>query len=194
MASCLSNYLNDPRVLLCPCAPSPYPYLESAWKAGEAWDNPLTGFADDPVFGNYCFYWNYLGYVESQKGPMIGPGRSTGGRGQGSVLVSDYMGYDHHLSPKAYASCQPFQNASVIFGTEVSSDVWAGPTQQHDSNNNRPHPRLNAGFIDGHVESYTIQNTIIMDVAMSSDGRIPYPRGMEVGPGVFLIPQAALSK
>lgn len=179
MASYLGAYLDDSRILQCPCAPRKNIHLTDAWTMGEAWENPETGFTDDPLFGTYCFLWNYVGYSEIRAGPLRGPSRMADRPGQGRVLVCDYMGYGHHLRQEAFGSCQPFAGADIVRGTEVSADYWAGTKQ--------PNPRLHAGYTDGHVSSFQLEESHPMDVAETRDGRSPCARGM-VGAGVFYLP------
>ena len=49
-----------------------------------------------------------------------------------------------------------------------------------------------AGWTDGHVESFSSSQVIPMQVSITSDGYTPYPVG--VGPGIFYLPANAISK
>ena len=192
MSSYLSSYIQDASILFCPNAPRKYEYLQKAWGAGDNWDNPETPFPFDPVFGTYCFYWNYIGFLGYQEGPFRGPRNSFGGKGQSKLLVSDYFGYNHWRSPNAYGSCEKFEGASVTFGTEVSSAYWS----RFDSDGNIRldilNIKLHAGYTDGHVETYSASEVVPMEVSITSDGSVPYPPGVGLGPGLFYLPRNGL--
>jgi prepilin-type N-terminal cleavage/methylation domain-containing protein len=183
----LHRYIEDAAIMFCPSAPEKYEYLQQSWDAGDDWDNPESSFPYDPVWGTYCFYWNYVGYLEADKAPFRGPRTSAGGRGQSKLLVSDYFGYDHHRSTNAYGSCENFKRATITPGTEVSSAYWS-----YKSNGNiGPDAldiKLHAGYMDGHVESFTPSETVPMRVSITADGSVPYPSGIGLGPGIFYLP------
>ena len=44
-----------------------YKHLQQSWDAGDDWDHPETSPRPDPVFGTYCFYWNYTGYLPARQ-------------------------------------------------------------------------------------------------------------------------------
>ena len=192
MGAYLCNYIEDASIMFCPNAPRKYEYLQKAWDAGDDWDNPETSFPFDPVFGTYCFYWNYIGFLGYEESPFRGPRNSLGGSGQSKLLVSDYFGYDHWRSPNAYGSCEKFEGASVTFGTEVSSAYWS----RFDSDGNIRldilNIKLHAGYTDGHVEGYSAPEVVPMEVSITSDGSVPYPPGVGLGPGVLYIPRNGL--
>jgi prepilin-type processing-associated H-X9-DG protein len=52
--------------------------------------------------------------------------------------------------------------------------------------------KLNAGYTDGHVESYKTSEVVPMKVSLIPDGSVPYPNG--VGPGIFYLPANAVWK
>ena len=95
MSYSLRSYIENASVMFCPNAPRKYEYLQRAWDAGDNWDNPDTDFPDDSVYGTYCFYWNYTGFLGDQVAPFKGPRDFSGGRGQSKLLVSDYFGFGH---------------------------------------------------------------------------------------------------
>jgi len=187
MSAYLRAYIADARTLYCPKAPQPYRYLQAAWEAGEAWDNPDTGPVQDPVSGTYCFYWSYTGFLEDRDELFQGPSNAIGGRGLSRVLVTDYLGYGHHRSPKAYSSCEKLQGAAIIEGTLLSSAYWSG---QGESASDVPAVKLHAGYADGHVEAYSSSDTSIMRVIWKPATHEPYPQG--IGPGKFYLPQNGL--
>ena len=187
MSAYLHSYITDASILFCHNAPRKYKYFQHAWDAGDDWDNPETSPRQDPLYGTYCFYWNYIGYLGGRKGIFIGPASLSGGRGESKLLVSDYFGYDHWRSPKAYGSCERFKGASVTEGTWVSSAYWS---RNGDVGLGMPAIKLYAGYTDEHVESFTASEVVKMRVSVTSDGTVPYPDG--IGPGVFYLPKNAL--
>lgn len=121
----LRTYIGDADVVFCPNAPLKYPHLQEAWDAGDEWDHPDTPAVPDAVFGTYCLYWNYVGYLGEDKGLFRGPTSPGRGRQESSIVVTDYFGYDHWRSPLAYGSCEPIEQAVVTGGTAVSSAFWS---------------------------------------------------------------------
>jgi len=188
IAAYLGPYLPNAEVVSCPSAPAKPDYWQEAWDKADCWVHPDTNYPDDPVFGTYCFYWNYVGFLSDSKRPFVGPRNSFGGRKQSSLLVSDYFGFDHFSSQGAFGSCEPFKNAERILGSDVSSDHWAAPVSGRTLKSLKP-ARWHAGFVDGHVGAYRMRDTIPMEVSTKPDGTDPYPRGIALTPGVFFIPK-----
>ena len=193
----LYSYINDAGIFFCPNAPKKYKYLRDGWEAGDQWDNPDTVETRDPLFGTYCFYWNYIGYLGEGKPPFCGRRKLATQKGQGGLLVSDYFGFGHwrnkniYASHKAYGSCEPFiSKFAVTPGTRVSSDFWSVWAGENDINPENLGLILHGGYVDGHVEKYSVSETIPMKVSLSPDGSIPYPEGF--GPGIFFLPEKAL--
>jgi len=187
MSVYLKDYITGSDALMCPNAPDKIRFLEAAWQAGNQWDNPETSVPDDPLSGNYCFYWGYVGYL----GPgrlFQGPRTSARRHGESQILMSDYFGYGHWRSSNSYGSCEKLSGGSVTLGTVVSASYWSlpGNLDELDSLGVRPQ----AGFADGRVESYTAEEVVpmraILDVATSQ----PYPDG--IGPGVYFVPRSGL--
>jgi prepilin-type N-terminal cleavage/methylation domain-containing protein len=189
MSAYLRNYIEDAATIYCPNAPRKYKYLQEAWKAGENWDNPQTPPEKDAVKGTYCFYWNYIGYLQERDYPFKGPRNSAGGPWQSKLLVSDYFGYDHFRNPNSYGSCEKFPGASITEGTLLSSAFWS---DKGSTVPGAPDIKLNAGYTDGHVESYSSSDTVIMRVIKEPKTGEPYPYGDGVGPGFFFLPRKAL--
>jgi prepilin-type N-terminal cleavage/methylation domain-containing protein len=191
MSEYLAEYIENTDILNCPTAPSTCPYLEQVWQGGDQWDHPDTPIPWDPLSGNYCYYWNYLGILELGGGYRVfhGPGDSWSTGRESKVLITDYFGYNHWRSPFAYGSSQKLSDADVTPGTQVSTDYWSrsmsalGPLSSL-------HLTLHATFVDGHVETYNPSQVIPMRVSLTSTGTIPYPSN--VGPGIFYLPQAAM--
>ena len=190
MSAYLGSYISDPEILACPSAPERYKYFEDAWFAADAWDNPDPD-ADpvkDPVSGNYCFYWNYVGYLEDSDSYFVGARTSAGGRGESKMLVSDYFGYDHWRSQKAFGSCESFKGAEVTPGTAVSSSYWS--RSEDVVSLDTIDVKLQAAFTDEHVEDYSCQDVVGMRAIIDVQTGDPYLDG--VGPGVFYLPKSAL--
>lgn len=188
MSACLRSYIEDASIMFCPSAPIKYEHLQSAWDVGDDWDNPETSFSSDPVFGTYCFYWNYVGFLEGRTAPFRGPQTSVGEPGHSKLLVSDYCGYDHHRSPRAYGSCEIFAGATVTLGTNVSSAYWSRTNPDGELDLDSLGIKLHAGFTDGHVEGFTSSDVVPMNVSITPDGSVPYPSGVGLGPGIFYLP------
>jgi len=186
----LRSYITEAGTLFCPNAPRKYKYLEQVWEAGDDWDNPETSFLADPVFGTYCFYWNYVGFLGDGEAPFRGPQDMSGG--QSDLLVSDYFGYDHHRSPDSYGSCERFAGASITFGTEVSSAYWSLLNSDGNVALETLNIKLHAGFTDGHVERFRSLEVVPMKVSITPNGSVPYPSGVGLGPGDFYLPEIVL--
>ena len=189
MSAYLRAYIADARALHCPKAPQPYTHLQALWKDGERWDNTDTEPAPDQASGTYCFYWNYIGLLEDTDEAFRGPRNTIEGRrrGRSTLLVTDYMGFGGYRGPNAYRSCERFPGASVTEETYFSSAFWSG---RGDSESNVPAVKLNAGYVDGRVESYSSSETSIMKVIRDRATRKPYSD--ETGPGNFHLPQNSL--
>jgi len=196
MSAYLRSYIADASIMFCPNAPKKYKYLQKAWDAGDDWDNPETPTVQDPLMGTYCFYWNYIGFLDERKAAFRGPWGLSGGHGSCKILVSDYFGYGHwrnklvYNNHKAFGSCEKFKYASVTPGTWVSSDFWSRPADNGNVGLDTLELELHAGYMDGHVERYGPSEVVPMKVSKTSDGSVPYPS--ELGPGVFYLPRNAL--
>jgi prepilin-type N-terminal cleavage/methylation domain-containing protein len=190
MAEYLRDYIPDPRILSCPSAPRPYPYLEQAWAAGDAWDHPGTAPVLDPVSGNMCLWWGYTGYL-SETGRMFhGPTSPSGGGRESGLVMSDYLGYDHWRNPRQFSSCERFGKAQVNAGTLLSSALWGGTAETDSEPNALPAVRVRAAYLDGHVATYGPEALTEVEVIWKVDSGEPYPAG--IGPGGFFIPREAV--
>ena len=186
MSEYLRRYIADASIMFCPNAPRKYEYLQEAWDAGDNWDNPKTAFPADPAGGSYCFYWNYRGFLGRRRVVFRGPqGPASSGR-YSKLLVSDYFGYDHWRNPGSYGSCEPFNGAGITPETWLLSAYWS----RKGAADHPPQIKLQAGYTDGHVETYSASEVVPMKVSITADGTVPYPDG--VGPGVFFLPRNAL--
>jgi type II secretory pathway pseudopilin PulG len=189
MSAYLYDYVEDAAVMYCPSAPKKYAYLQDAWDAGDAWDNPETAPAEDPVSGTYCFYWNYTGYLVERDRLFQGPRTNAGARGESTLMASDYFGYGHHRSPYAFGSCERFNGAEVTLGTVLSSAYWSRP-RTFEYGREAVGVKLNAGYTDEHVDTYSAQEVETMKVIWRRATNEPYPEGL--GPGDFYLPRKAI--
>ena len=187
MSAYLRPYIKDAGVMYCPNAPRKYDYLQDAWDAGDEWDNPETPPGGDPVYGTYCFYWNYTGYLEERDYLFRGPQGSSSGRYWSKLLVSDSFAYNHWRSKESYSSCERFGGVSITEGTQLSSAYWS---REGVAGSDAPEIKLHAGYADGHVESFSSLDTLIMKVIMHPETGEPYPD--DIAPGNFYIPTNAL--
>lgn len=191
----LGVYIEDAKAMFCPSAPEKYKYLQQSWDAGDEWDNPETPQEQDPVFGTYCLYWNYIGCLDNNK-IFKGPGTPSSLEGESKLLVSDYFGFGHwrnrfaHNDYRALGSCEKMKDSSITPGTWVSSAYWSRWVGDEIVDFNDLDIELHGGFTDGHIETYSASEVAAMRVAQDAAGREPYPDDM--GPGVFYLPKAAL--
>jgi len=186
MSEYLRRYISDASTMYCPNAPQKYEYLQQVWDAGDNWDNPKTSFPADPAGGSYSFYWNYRGYLGGRRVVFRGPQGPASSRRYSKLLVSDYFGYGHWRTPGSYGSCEQFNGATITPETWLLSSYWS---RKSDADA-RPVIKLQAGYTDGHVESYSASDVVPMKVSITADGSVPYPDG--VGPGIFFLPRNAL--
>ena len=184
----LRGYIQDVSVLHCANAPGMYKYLQASWDAGDNWNNPETPMARDYVYGTYCFYWNYTGFLGWPSYLFKGPEDTAGGRGQSKLLVSCYFGYNHHRSKGAYGSCQKFKGVRITPATWSSSPYWS-----RDKKAGLPDVKLYAAYTDGHVESYSASDTVQMRVIVGPADNTPYPLNLS-GPGIYYIPKKAIRR
>ena len=187
MSAYLSKYIRNPSTMFCPNSPQEHKYLHEAWQGQEEWDNPDTNPYLDPLSGTYCFYWNYTGYLENRGRLFHGPHRQSGSNNEGTLLVSDYFGFDHWRSPGAYGSCHQFNGAEITVETPLSSAYWSRTETEVPSDLDSVTIKLYCGFADGHVESFSSGQVEPMRVSLTADGATPYPEG--VGPGIFYLPR-----
>ncbi|MHC4203903.1 MAG: hypothetical protein ACYSTT_04585 [Planctomycetota bacterium] len=183
----LRPYIEDADTMYCPNAPWKYKYLHDAWNIGDDWDNPEMPMIQDQVYGTYCFYWNYTGYLEERDYLFQGPQNSASGGRCSKLLVTDYFGYNHWRSLNTYSSCEKFAASSITDGTALSSPYWSGEITDDPVT---PEIKLRAGYTDGHVETYSSSDTFILRVIIDPETGEPYPDDIE--PGRFYLPTNAL--
>jgi hypothetical protein len=180
----LASYVDKASSMVCPQAPSRFQYLDNAWAQGDGWDNPDTPMKMDTLDGNYCFYWNYVGYLGEKRPLFLGPQRPSGGRKTSKLLVTDYLGFNYYRTPGAYVSCERFASANILPPTDAQSACW---TTAPDPNKPSPQIPVHAGYTDGHVEAFSSMEVAPLRVIKDRAETIPYDDA-ELGPGIFYLP------
>jgi prepilin-type N-terminal cleavage/methylation domain-containing protein len=205
MSEYLGEYIKDADIMFCPSVPKRPMHLQQVWNAGDAWDDPRTpgrcfrrlrggGTRGDAMYGSYCFYWNYTGWLPETEKLFRGPSDLCGTRRQSKLLVSCYLGFGHWLNkyryggdPNAYGSCEHFRGANVTperpRDFPGNSAYWSRP--QTDINLDTIEIKPYAGYVDGHVESFTASEAAAMQVINRDDPRDPLQRLK----GEFYLPQ-----
>jgi len=188
MSEYLRNYINDASTMFCPSSPRRYTYLQQAWDAGDEWNHPKTLYRRDWFKGSYCFYWNYVGLLDEQDKPFVGPRSTYDGRREHSrLLMSCYFGYDCFRSLGAFGSCERFEKTSVTPEHIISSAYWSRlKTGSFDLDT--INLRLHATYVDGHTETYRPCDTVPMQIIKSRYTNSYY----RFGPGTYYIPRNAL--
>jgi hypothetical protein len=189
MSEYLRSYIEDASIMFCPKAPRKFKYLQEVWDAGDEWNNPDATFNVRPMRGTYCFYWNYIGWLDEDtlfRGPR---GPSASGRGQSKLVMTCYFGYDHRQTPEAYGSCEKFKGAGINPETLIESAWWSRPASD-DFSLNAINVKLHAAYTDGHVENFTPSEAVPMKVILDRVTNEPYSSG--IGPGDFYIPRNGL--
>jgi prepilin-type N-terminal cleavage/methylation domain-containing protein len=183
----LNAYLDKADTMSCPSSPRPFKFLQKAWDAGDKWDNRENGRSLDPLLGTYCLYWNYRGYLPEKNAPFVGPESDSGGGRQSSLVVSDMLVTNYHrLDDWSYlGSCETLPKSTVTNPTPLCGSYWNRPADMEIGT------RFSSGYLDGHVSSYNISETVPMQVSNRRDGGTPFPP--ELPPlGTFLIPRDGL--
>ena len=187
MSAYLGSYVEEAKIMFCPSAPQEYAHLQEVWEAGDDWDNPDTPVPSDRFIGTYCFYWNYVGYLTESDSLFRGPtGPASMGR-YSQLLVTDYFGYDHWRSPKAFGSCEKLGGAEIIPETQLLSSYWSVGGAPDLA---MPEVKLRAAYTDGHVETYSSSDVTPMKVSFEPEGVPPYPDG--TSGGIFFVPNDAV--
>lgn len=203
MSMYLQNYVNV-ESLHCPSAPDEYKYLKDMWEAGDEWDNPDTLREKDPMSGSYCYFWGYdsVALVDQRKRLFKGPRRPSGGRKYSTLLACDFFGYSGGYDPsppRTYASCE-----RMALGKEGSTQLlapyWSGVSEiseqpldaEYPDVKHLPKMRLKAVFVDGHVQNYTEQDVVALDVISNRKTYETFGIDTSDTPGLFFIPRDAV--
>jgi hypothetical protein len=189
MSAYLHDYITDGTMMYCPSAPQPYTYAQDSWDAGDDWDNPDTPVSSDPVDGTFCFYWNYTGYLGEPRTLFRGPGGPAAGGVQSTLLLTDCFVYGQWKTPDSFASCEKLPGGDVVEETWLAASWWS---LEGDPNESMPDVRLKAAYVDGHVSTYTPDETLALRIPLTAEGVPPYPDGTG-SPGIFYIPEDAVN-
>jgi len=182
----LGSYIRDASIMVCPNAPRQYKYLQQAWDAGDGWQHPEYPPRPDPLYGSYCFFWNYVGYL-SRSEVFKGPRGAAYNRTRSTLLVSDYFGYDHWKSRGSFGSSEIFKGANVTEESLISLPFWYRPAGGCGGSAGLQ-VRLHAGYADGHVATFGSGDVVAMLVSTTPDGKSPNM----ISPGVFFLPEESL--
>jgi len=198
VAGYLTGYVDKPGTLFCPSSPTKKDYWEDAWKMGDQWNHPDTRYDEDALFGSYCLYWNYTGYLGPSSKSFKGPADLYGGPRQSNLLISDYFGYNEWRNLDRFGSCEVIHadKLEVLKAGAMHSSYWSFASRDKGQDRYALRGKLNAGYVDGHVESYTPTQSVPMEVSEGPDGTVPYlayPRDAR-NPGTFFLPAKALKK
>ena len=195
MSGYLRDYIESSSSMFCPSSPSKYPFAQEAWQAGDSWDNPESNTAaEDPLYGNYCFYWNYVGYLAETGRPFVGPGSINTKGWQSKLMITDYFGYGHWRNElaygdrKAYGSCEKLDRGDITPGTSVSCNFFSVLDANGEIKTESMNVKLNASYVDGHVETYTPADVMSLKISVKPNGTLPYPDNISPG-GTFYIPK-----
>jgi len=189
MSAYVANYIASVRSMSCRSAPREHEHLEDAWNAGEDWENPdLLDDGIGPFTSTYCFYWSYTGFLGEGR-EFKGPSGLVGRPGESQLMMSCYFGFDHWRSREVYSSCEKFKGAGVTEETPFASAYyWSGLSPDVDLSTLKI--KLHAGYLDGHIGSYSPSEVLPMEVIIDRETGAPYEPGL--GPGVFFLPQDAV--
>lgn len=203
MSMYLSGYI-DAESLHCPSAPDEYKYLKEMWQAGDDWDNPETPPEKDPMSGSYCYFWGYDSVALTAQGKRLfrGPRRPADGRKYSTLLACDFFGYSGGYDPsppRTYASCERMalgkdrsKQLVAPYWSGVSETAHQPPDGDYPSTEHLPKMRLKAVFTDGHVENYTEQDVVALDVISNRKTRETFGIDTSETPGLFFIPRKAV--
>jgi prepilin-type N-terminal cleavage/methylation domain-containing protein len=203
MSMYLQDYVNV-ESLHCPSAPDEYKYLKEMWEAGDEWDNPDTLQEKDPMSGSYCYFWGYDSVALMDQGKRLfkGPRRPADGRKYSTLLACDFFGYSGGYDPsppRTYASCETME-LGVERSTQYLAPYWSGVSEaaqkpiddSYPDIEHLPKMRLKAVYSDGHVESYTEQDVVALDVISNRKTYETFGIDNSNTPGLFFIPRNAV--
>ncbi len=203
MSAYLRDYLSI-ESLDCPDAPDQHKYLTEMWDAGDDWDNPETPQEMDPMSGSYCYFWDYDAVAVTDRGKrwFRGPKRPSAGRKYSTLLACDFFGYSGGYDPsppRTYASCERMVNGQER-STQLLAPYWSGVSEAVEKPvdaafpnvSHLPKMRLKAVFTDGHVENYTEQDVVALDVISNRKTNETFGIDNSDTPGLFFVPRIAV--
>lgn len=179
VSSYLYSYIENSDTMFCPSAPRKYKYIQEAWEAGEDWEYPDSVSAGaDSFYGTYGLYWGYRGNLIDTGDVFRGPSRSSGLPGEGSILVGDCLGYGQGETVEysgKYFSCEKLK------GGEFTLEKWRFPSYWWRSGDKASvlDVKINAAYTDGHVSSYTFDESVRMRLANNYSGTQPKSNSYE---------------
>jgi prepilin-type processing-associated H-X9-DG protein len=190
----LTDYAKNADIFYCPSSPSPHTFWQQAWEQGDRWRHPESEDADvaDPLFGSYCFFWNYVAYLDGSQGPFVGPRSLQPRSEESSVLVCDYFGYDDWRNRGFFGSCEPFRHDEIVAEFEWHSSYWSYRGHDVTDDLSSLTTPLNAGYLDGHVARYKPAQATSIRVSETPDGSEPYSQLDLRNPGCFFVPTRAV--
>jgi hypothetical protein len=149
------EYFDSPRCLDCPEAPGRFPALLEAYEAGDGWKPGHW------LMGRKCFWRNWKGL--SDDGNFLEGPKTTYERGGGKVLISCMLNYgrgrSNHLMSSSHFSGAHRENPSFK-NNFIWPDFWMGDVPQEELETAMQSVRLQAGYVDGHVESKDAADTM----------------------------------
>ncbi|MHC4156570.1 MAG: type II secretion system protein [Planctomycetota bacterium] len=149
------RYLDKADYLDCPEAPGRTPCLQEAWDAGDDWQPGKW------LMGTKCFWRNFRGW--SVCGEVVEGPRTLFRRGEGKVLVSCVVNYGRNRSSTLMSSGH-FKGAHSGSPTRRNNflwpDFWMGYVPEWQLETAMQSLRLQAGYVDGHVESSDASETM----------------------------------
>lgn len=194
VAGYLGEYIDKPDTFFCPNPPARHTYWEEAWLLGDGWDDPQTHASEDALFGTYCLYWNYTAYLKDFTQPFKGPADLYASPKRSDLLVSDYLGYNDWRNLGCFGSCEVLstEHKQVLTGAEMHSSYWSFSRGDAGQDLYALRGKLCAAFVDGHVETYTPEQTHPIEVSENLEGTIPYGPTDIRYPGIYYLPDNAI--
>ena len=165
-----------------PAAPRPIPIWRISGGPATQWDNPDTGFTDDSVVGSFCFYWNYVGHLVRAGASLPRPADRRRPARMQPAARQRLLRLQSLAQPRGLRKLRasPPRRGHDRDRTRPPAYWFCKP---HGTNRTAPacSVKLQAGFVDGHVEAYRPAETTILEVAGDLDGTTPAFSGL--GPG-----------
>lgn len=178
------TYLNKPWPLDCPEAPGRSRWLAEAWQAGDNWRPGHW------LMGTKCFWRNFKGL--SEHGRVVEGPKTVYRRREGKALVSCLLNYGRRGTTRLISSAH-FPGASSASPSLKSNflwpNFWVRDVPETELDVAMQSVRLEAGYVDGHVESRNASDT--MGVWIVAD-RYWLPTKPELSRGKYFLPTGGL--